>query len=164
MLYLQVSMGAPWVGRNRLGALFMNARPRGGTFAPKPERPGAGRVRCPTGKIGVLLINLGTLDAERHGCARRPGIGGRVPGLDRCQRLVGEAIPTEGRLLAVADAFDAMTSARPYRPALSVHAALAELDRCTGSQFDPLVARAFLAAWRAGEIATAEPLPAASGL
>src|SRR3990172_9114934 len=71
MLYLQVSMGAPWVGRNRLGALFMNARPRGGTFAPKPERPGAGRVRCPTGKIGVLLINLGTPDDTNYWPVRR---------------------------------------------------------------------------------------------
>ncbi len=78
--------------------------------------------------------------------------------------LAGEAIPTEGRLLAVADAFDAMISARPYRPALFVHAALAELDRCAGSQFDPQVAQAFLATWHAGEIAAAEPLPAASGL
>ena len=78
--------------------------------------------------------------------------------------LAGEAIPTEGRLIAVADAFDAMTSSRPYRPAQPVHAALAELDRCAGSQFDPLVACAFIAAWRAGELAAAEPLPAASGL
>lgn len=78
--------------------------------------------------------------------------------------LAGKAIPAEGRLLAVADAFDAMTSVRPYRPALPVDAALAELDRCAGSQFDPLVAQAFLEFWHAGEITAAEPLPAASGL
>ncbi len=79
-------------------------------------------------------------------------------------RLPSAAIPSEGRLLAVADAFDAMISARPYRPALPVGTALAELDRCAGSQFDPLVARAFLDAWQAGEIAAADLLPAASGL
>lgn len=78
--------------------------------------------------------------------------------------LAGEAIPAEGRLLAVADAFDAMISSRPYRPALGVHTALAEVDRCAGSQFDPQVAQAFLATWHAGEIAVAELLPAASGL
>ena len=43
-------------------------------------------------------------------------------------------------MLGVADAFDAMTSVRPYRPALSVAAALAELERCAGSQFDPWLA------------------------
>ena len=40
-------------------------------------------------------------------------------------------------MLGVADAFDAMTSARAYRPALAVEEALAELERCAGTQFDP---------------------------
>ena len=52
-------------------------------------------------------------------------------------QLAGEEIPIEARLLGVADAFDAMTSDRSYRPALSVEQALAELERCAGSQFDP---------------------------
>jgi putative nucleotidyltransferase with HDIG domain len=64
----------------------------------------------------------------------------------------GAEIPLEARILAVADAFDAMTSTRPYRRALHVEAALEELERCAGSQFDPGVARAFLQAWRAGEV------------
>jgi HD-GYP domain-containing protein (c-di-GMP phosphodiesterase class II) len=71
--------------------------------------------------------------------------------------LSGGAIPLEARLLGVADAFDAMTSARPYRSALSTEQALAELAICAGSQFDPLVVDAFLetwahhaGAWRAG--------------
>jgi HD-GYP domain-containing protein (c-di-GMP phosphodiesterase class II) len=56
----------------------------------------------------------------------------------------GEAIPVEARVLAVADAFDAMTSDRPYRPALSHDEALAEVERCAGTQFDPEIARIFL--------------------
>jgi putative nucleotidyltransferase with HDIG domain len=60
-------------------------------------------------------------------------------------RLAGDAIPLEARILAVADAFDAMTSNRPYRAPLTTPEALDEVDRCTGSQFDPDVAEAFLA-------------------
>src|SRR4029450_2631009 len=56
----------------------------------------------------------------------------------------GEEIPIEARVLAVADAFDAMTSDRPYRPALSHDEALAEGERCAGTQFDPQIARIFL--------------------
>jgi HD-GYP domain-containing protein (c-di-GMP phosphodiesterase class II) len=62
----------------------------------------------------------------------------------------GEAIPEEARLLAVVDAFDAMTSLRPYRPAFPAARALREIERCAGSQFDPAMAEAFLAAWDAG--------------
>ena len=58
--------------------------------------------------------------------------------------LGGEAIPIEARILAVADAYDAMTSTRPYRDPRTREEALAEVERCAGSQFDPLVARAFL--------------------
>ena len=46
--------------------------------------------------------------------------------------------------MAVADAYDAMTSNRPYRPALSRDEALAEVERCSGSQFDPAIVRVFL--------------------
>ena len=68
-------------------------------------------------------------------------------------RLAGTAIPREARILAVADAFDAMTSTRPYRPALPVEAALAEVARCAGTQFDPEPACALVDAWSCGEIA-----------
>ena len=56
----------------------------------------------------------------------------------------GEQIPLEARVLAVADAFDAMTSDRPYRRALDHEAAVAEVARCSGTQFDPDVVRIFL--------------------
>jgi HD-GYP domain-containing protein (c-di-GMP phosphodiesterase class II) len=66
--------------------------------------------------------------------------------------LRGETIPLEARVLGVADAFDAMTSRRAYRPALSVEQALTELERCAGSQFDPELAQAFVDGWQQGEI------------
>jgi HD-GYP domain-containing protein (c-di-GMP phosphodiesterase class II) len=61
---------------------------------------------------------------------------------------LGEAeIPVEARLLAIADAFDAMTSERPYRAAISTARALDELARCAGAQFDPAFTAAFLDVW-----------------
>jgi HD-GYP domain-containing protein (c-di-GMP phosphodiesterase class II) len=73
--------------------------------------------------------------------------------------LRGREIPVEARVLAVADAFDAMTSPRPYRRPLTTERALAEVDRCAGTQFDPEVAGAFLAVWSRGVLGD---LPAAA--
>jgi len=60
------------------------------------------------------------------------------------QVVAGEDIPLGARILAVADTFDAMTSDRPYRSAMSSEEALGEINRCKGVQFDPVVASAFL--------------------
>jgi HD-GYP domain-containing protein (c-di-GMP phosphodiesterase class II) len=57
--------------------------------------------------------------------------------------LTGEDIPLGSRIIAVCDAFDAMTSDRPYQPAVGVGAALEELTRHAGSQFDATVVEAF---------------------
>jgi diguanylate cyclase (GGDEF)-like protein/excisionase family DNA binding protein len=57
--------------------------------------------------------------------------------------LAGEAIPLVARAMCVADSYDAMSFRRPYRQALRYHEALAELDRCSGSQFDPAMVDAF---------------------
>jgi diguanylate cyclase (GGDEF)-like protein/putative nucleotidyltransferase with HDIG domain len=57
--------------------------------------------------------------------------------------LRGNNIPLEARILAVADAFDAITSPRPYREQLSSQQALDELRRCIGTQFDPKVIEVF---------------------
>jgi HD-GYP domain-containing protein (c-di-GMP phosphodiesterase class II) len=67
----------------------------------------------------------------------------------------GEEIPLEARVLAIADAFDAMTSDRPYRRALTQDEALAEVDRCAGTQFDPRIAEVFLALFAETELAVA---------
>ena len=76
-------------------------------------------------------------------------------------RRAGSAIPLEGRVLAVADAFDAMTSLRPYRRSLGAAEAASEIRRCAGTQFDPEVVEAFLAALDAGEILPGEAAVAA---
>jgi HD-GYP domain-containing protein (c-di-GMP phosphodiesterase class II) len=67
----------------------------------------------------------------------------------------GEEIPLEARVLAVADAFDAMTSDRPYRRALTRAEALAEVERCAGSQFDPRIAQVFLELFAEAELPAA---------
>lgn len=67
----------------------------------------------------------------------------------------GRSIPIEARLLGIADAFDAMTSARPYRHALSHERALAEIETCAGTQFDPELAAVFCETWAAQPVAAA---------
>ena len=59
--------------------------------------------------------------------------------------LTGDAIPLGARIVSVLDTFDAMTSDRPYRKAMPLPKALAELRRCAGTQFDPEVVEAFIA-------------------
>jgi putative nucleotidyltransferase with HDIG domain len=59
--------------------------------------------------------------------------------------LQGEQIPLGARIFAVADALDAMISDRPYRKALSISHAREEIQRCAGTQFDPVVVEVFLA-------------------
>ncbi|MCX7730575.1 MAG: HD domain-containing protein, partial [Candidatus Caldatribacterium sp.] len=59
--------------------------------------------------------------------------------------LRGEEIPLESRILAVVDAFEAMTSDRPYRRAMGIDEALEELKRSSGTQFDPRVVQAMVA-------------------
>ncbi len=63
--------------------------------------------------------------------------------------LRGNAIPLEGRIVAVADVFDALTSSRPYKRAWSLDEARQHLDRGRGSHFDPHCIDAFLGAWEA---------------
>jgi PAS domain S-box-containing protein len=74
--------------------------------------------------------------------------------------LAGDAIPIAGRILAVVDSFDAMAYDRPYRSASSVEEALNELDRCSGSQFDPRIVQAFLRLHRSG-VRSARDAPSA---
>jgi diguanylate cyclase (GGDEF)-like protein/PAS domain S-box-containing protein/putative nucleotidyltransferase with HDIG domain len=58
--------------------------------------------------------------------------------------LKGEEISTQGRIIALADAFDAMTGERSYKKSLSKDEAIKEIARCSGSQFDPRIAKVFI--------------------
>ncbi len=128
----------------------------------------AGRLHD-LGKIAVdtsILVKPGALDPEEWETVRRhPRLSARllrhftlVAEEARAveyhhERLDGRGyygvgaddLPLSAHLLTVADTFDAMTSHRAYRPALSTEEALAEIERQAGSQFHPLVARAFVA-------------------
>ena len=78
--------------------------------------------------------------------------------------LTGDEIPLGARIIFVADAFDAMTSQRVYRKPLSETDALAELRRCSGTQFDPDIVRAFSRALGGNRGFPQDPLlPASSG-
>lgn len=121
------------------------------------------------GKIGIpeaILNKPGRLTEEEYvimkthpekGAAIIQGVGFLAPvipliyhhqerydGLGYPDGLAGEEIPLGSRIVAVLDTFDAMTSDRPYRKALPVERAVAELKRFTHQQFDPLVVDAFL--------------------
>ncbi len=67
-----------------------------------------------------------------------------VDGSGYPQGLMADSIPLLGRIVAVADSYDAMTSDRAYRKALPHNAAVNEIDRCAGSQFDQAVVEVFL--------------------
>ena len=123
------------------------------------------------GKIGmdnVMLYKPGSLsNEERREFQRHPSIGealvGYFPAFGAGRNIVrhhhehfdgrgypngkkGEEIPLGARILAVADAYDAMTSDRPYRSAMSKETAIARLKAAGGTQFDPQVVEAFLTA------------------
>lgn len=89
--------------------------------------------------VSRLEVYKQSVDIIRHHHERWDGSG--YP-----DGLIGEAIPLGSRIIAVADAFDAMTSERVYRPAMSVETAIEELQRGRGTQFDPQIVDIFQAA------------------
>ena len=78
-------------------------------------------------------------------------------------RLAGDEIPLPARIIAVADAFCAMVEDRPYAAARTPESAVEELRRCMGTQFDPRVVSAFIAALSQQEARPAASSPSASG-
>jgi HD-GYP domain-containing protein (c-di-GMP phosphodiesterase class II) len=76
----------------------------------------------------------------------------RLDGAGYPDGLAGEEIPLDSRIILVCDAFHAMIADRPYRRGRSVEAALAELECCAGTQFDPAVVQAL-----ASVVSTAQP-------
>jgi putative two-component system response regulator len=101
------------------------------------------RLHSQTGEriLKPIVDDKEILKAVRHHHERYDGWG--YP-----DGLQGERIPLLARIIAVADTFDAMTSERPYRKALTKEEACAEVERCRGTQFDPQAADAFLEVWR----------------
>jgi putative nucleotidyltransferase with HDIG domain len=72
-------------------------------------------------------------------------------------------IPLISRIIAVADAFDAMTTNRPYKKSKTIEEALQEVKRCSGSQFDPVIVSAFLLSYEKGNIISNGAKPPISG-
>lgn len=72
--------------------------------------------------------------------------------------LAGERIPIESRIIFACDSYDAMVSDRPYRRAVSQAEAHAELRRCAGTQFDPVVVAALLGVLATRSTVADEPL------
>jgi HD-GYP domain-containing protein (c-di-GMP phosphodiesterase class II) len=133
------------------------------------------------GKIGVadrILQKPGKLDDDefREMC-RHPQLGSEIlEHVKALRKMLGgvrhhhekfngggypdgkkeEQIPLTARIIAVADAFDAMTSNRAYRSSLGVEHALKELELFSGKQFDPQVVGAFMRAYQDGEIMNSE--------
>jgi putative nucleotidyltransferase with HDIG domain len=130
---------------------------------------GRGALLHDVGKIGVpdsILLKPGKLTPEEWiQMKRHPQVGydilrnikflapaaeivlshqERWDGLGYPNGLVGTDIPLGARIFGIVDTLDAMTSNRPYRKALSFEAAIEEVRRCSGTQFDPIVAEAFL--------------------
>lgn len=128
------------------------------------------------GKIGIdesILNKPGTLTSEEWGeIKRHPEIGYRIltsspeyneialdilshherwDGSGYPQGLKGKDIPYRSRIIAIADAFDAMTTSRPYRDAMTMDAALEEIKKNAGTQFDPTMAVKFVEYYRKGK-------------
>ncbi|MBB6051922.1 HD-GYP domain-containing protein (c-di-GMP phosphodiesterase class II) [Armatimonas rosea] len=135
------------------------------------------------GKIGIpdsVLLKPGPLDPderkvmESHAVRSEelirnvPSLVATLPGIRHHHErwdgkgypdgLAGEEIPLDARVLALADTFDALTSDRPYRKGWDFARALAEIERCAGTQFDPALVPYFIALWPAAT-EPAAPLP-----
>ena len=140
--------------------------PRARAGRAHPARRDAQRHRQARASRRRCSRSRGPLDGvEREAVERHPQIGYRDPRLARRrsrwrpgsstttsagtaagipERLAGERIPLGARILFVADAYEAMTSDQTWRPKLTVEEALAELERCAGTQFDPAVVAALV--------------------
>jgi diguanylate cyclase (GGDEF)-like protein len=167
----------------RVGELAAKVAKRRGLDAEQVELTRLAGSLHDLGKLAIpeeILRKPGTLtDSERLVLERHPQIGFRMLdslGVDPVADLVlhhherwdgagypdglrGEEIPLGARIIFVTDAYDAMTSDRIYRPKLSSQAALAELERCAGTQFDPGIVAAFVV-----ELGLSAPLQATPAL
>jgi len=120
---------------------------------------------CLKNAVGYALQRSSLNDEEWEAIKSHPRLGaniiGNVPNLVPCvsgilyhhekwdgtgypEGLKGEAIPADARILAIADAFAAMTSARPYRDALCDEKVIKQLEQGAGEQFDPRLVEVFI--------------------
>jgi putative nucleotidyltransferase with HDIG domain len=153
----------------RVALLSRHLALRAGMSEPDADRVYMAGLLHDVGKIGVpeaVLQKTGRLTPEEfEQIKKHPEIGARIlrdikqiedviPGvLHHHERydgrgypmgLSGENIPLMGRIICVADCFDAMTSSRTYRKAMPLQVAMTEMRRCSGTQFDPSLTDAFL--------------------
>jgi putative two-component system response regulator len=93
--------------------------------------------------IGARILSGGRSDLIRMASSIAYTHHERWDGQGYPRQLSGDGIPHEGRIVAVADVYDALTNSRPYKPAWPVEEAVAEIKRQSGAQFDPTVVEAF---------------------
>ena len=112
-------------------------------------------IQNKTSKLSSVEYDRMMIHVQAGVCIVKPVVNEKVVGLIEHhhdyydgsglrQIVSGEDIPLGARIIAVADAFDAMTSDRPYRSAMSVMEAVEEIQRCSGTQFDPIIVDTFL--------------------
>jgi response regulator RpfG family c-di-GMP phosphodiesterase len=169
---VQLRSGEDAAHASRVGAACLLIARRLGLGEERASRIALASQLHDVGKLALpdgLLRKPGPLSAaERQRVEEHPGLGfqilapassellrlaalialthhERFDGSGYPRRLAGEAIPVEGRIAAVADVFDALTSQRPYRPALSQAQAAAYVRREAGRGFDSRVVAAFTA-------------------
>jgi putative nucleotidyltransferase with HDIG domain len=172
---------------SRVAVLAHSLARRRGFDRERTARLRTGAVLHDIGKLAVpreVLLKDGPLDeVEVAQIQRHPTAGGRMlrgigaalealpcvlfhherwDGAGYPSGRCGDDIPLEARILAVADSFDAMTSTRPYREARRAVDALAELERCAGTQFDPQLVDAFVLACYEGDLGWDDSFAAAS--
>jgi putative two-component system response regulator len=97
--------------------------------------------------IGVSILGNSSAELARVATAIIGGHHERWDGTGYPKGLVGDAIPIEARIVAVADVFDALCSDRPYKTAWAPETAYAEILACSGSHFDPACVAAFRRKW-----------------
>ena len=106
-------------------------------------------------RVGGLLGSVGRIIRSCHE---------RYDGTGYPDGLSGDQIPLVARIVACCDAYNAMTTDRPYRPALSREVAIDELEKNSGTQFDPVVVEALLATLHRRDVGEGEVLVAAAAV
>lgn len=167
----------------RVAEISLHLAKRLGLSADEQERIHIGAHLHDIGKIGIpdaILNKPGKLSGSEFAIIRRhPEIGSnivrkvkvfqsvsdivrhhheRIDGKGYPDGLKGEEISIGARIVAVADAFDAMTTIRPYRGARNISETMLEIKKCRGSQFDPVIVDELVALINTNELQADGPL------